>query len=528
MTDQHPGYREDWDITSEAGSLCFASAIYSRLVGGEQDEATFQWLAKYLRANAAPQHISAMTDQHQHRASINLNDDVKVKLTDYGRDLLAKKRLTRQPDEAGYIKFQLWELMNIFGSYVCNGCSIPCNGCSIPFTFNRILLAPFDSAMTDQHQHRATPEQWAKVKGYAPGLEVCSCLIELRDRIQLLEATQHAHIEAKASEAGARCAVEQLRSKPGSWQPIKTETTYGSDAAIPELSEHRAPDEWLLHSYKVGPAEPVEDWGKGFTQVRTPDPAAGAQVGRSSAAVDRVLALQDQIRDGSLTLPEALKKINGDDQPVQQFIAKYLFTAGNIQQDSFCYDPSDSNSVSFDIAKFEPVNGCLKPGDGIKIAHRWGELPASDVYSTINYKVVSVSETENRAWTIRAVRVGTSDSEPAPTADDLDAVAAAGAQVGRSSAAVDQVLALQDQIRDGSLSLADALKEIGASEPAKDPFRRPSLADTLADTHHCSFFNTSVLIRAFKDWLTQEGKAPLAMRELLEAQAQIAESDPHA
>jgi hypothetical protein len=415
MTDQHPGYREDWDITSEAGSLCFASAIYSRLVGGEQDEATFQWLAKYLRANAAPQHISAMTDQHQ---------------------------------------------------------------------------------------HRATPEQWAKVKGYAPGLEVCSCLIELRDRIQLLEATQHAHIEAKASEAGARCAVEQLRSKPGSWQPIKTETTYGSDATTPELSQS-----------DVKAAE--MEWARTAPGMR-------------SDATDQVLALQDQIRDGSLTLPEALKKINGDDQPVQQFIAKYLFTAGNIQQDSFCYDPSDSNSVSFDIAKFEPVNGCLKPGDGIKIAHRWGELPASDVYSTINYKVVSVSETENRAWTIRAVRVGTSDSEPAPTADDLDAVAAAGAQVGRSSAAVDQVLALQDQIRDGSLSLADALKEIGASEPAKDPFRRPSLADTLADTHHCSFFNTSVLIRAFKDWLTQEGKAPLAMRELLEAQAQIAESDPHA
>ena len=51
MTD---AYREDWDITSEEGSLCFASAIYSRLVGGEQDEATLQWLAKYLRANAAP------------------------------------------------------------------------------------------------------------------------------------------------------------------------------------------------------------------------------------------------------------------------------------------------------------------------------------------------------------------------------------------------------------------------------------------------------------------------------------------
>jgi hypothetical protein len=293
--------------------------------------------------------------------------------------------------------------------------------------------------MTDQHQHRATPEQWAltdliELRDRIQSLETHIAVMEplvartqaatgsalhlaaeiskLGHRVEALEATQHAHIEAKAAEAGARCAVEQLRSKPGSWQPLKVETTYGSDASIPKLSEHRAPDEWLLHSYKVGPAEPVEDWGKGFTQVRTPDPAAGAQVGRSSAAVDRVLALQDQVRDGTLTLAKALKEINGDDQPVQQFIAKYLFTDGDILQDSFCYDPSDSNSVSFDIANLEPVNGCLKPGDNIKIAHRWGELPASGVYSTINYKVVSVSETENRAWTIRAVRVDTSDSEP--------------------------------------------------------------------------------------------------------------------
>jgi hypothetical protein len=285
MTDQHPSYREDWDITSEEGSLCFASAIYSRLVGGEQDEATFQWLAKYLRANAAPHHISAMTDQHQ---------------------------------------------------------------------------------------HRATPEQWAITEAML-GYATRSCLIELRDRIEALEAAQHAH-------------------------------------AITGPTDQ-------LHSYKVGPAEPVEDWGKGFTQVRTPDPAAGAQVGRSSAAVNQVLALQDQIRDGSLTLAEALKDINGDDQPVQQFIAKYLFTDGNILQDSFCCDPSDSNSVSFDIAKFEPVNGCLKPGDGIKIAHRLGEVPASGVYSTINYKVASVSKVDDGVWAVRAVRVDTSDSEPAPTAD---------------------------------------------------------------------------------------------------------------
>jgi hypothetical protein len=53
--------------------------------------------------------------------------------------------------------------------------------------------------MTDQHQHRATPEQ-IRSRG-------------LLYRIEALEATQHAHIEAKA-----RCAVEQMRSRPGSWQ----------------------------------------------------------------------------------------------------------------------------------------------------------------------------------------------------------------------------------------------------------------------------------------------------------------------
>jgi hypothetical protein len=63
MTDT---YRESWDIRSEDGSLCFASAIYSRLVGGEQDESTLQWLAQYLRANATPHHHQPpMTNQHR-------------------------------------------------------------------------------------------------------------------------------------------------------------------------------------------------------------------------------------------------------------------------------------------------------------------------------------------------------------------------------------------------------------------------------------------------------------------------------
>jgi hypothetical protein len=158
--------------------------------------------------------------------------------------------------------------------------------------------------MTDQHQHRATPEQWALTESRGVGVyATSSCLIELRDRIQSLET----HI------AVMEPLVARTQAATGSALHLAAEISkLGHRVEALEAAQHAhaitGPAD-QLHSYKVGPAEPVDDWGKGFTQVRTPDPAAGAQVGRSSAAVDRVLALQDQIRDGSLTLAEALKKI---------------------------------------------------------------------------------------------------------------------------------------------------------------------------------------------------------------------------
>ena len=59
--------------------------------------------------------------------------------------------------------------------------------------------------MTDQHQHRATPEQWALIENRACCRRVSvyatsSCLIELRDRIKLLEAAQHAHPITKPTD----------------------------------------------------------------------------------------------------------------------------------------------------------------------------------------------------------------------------------------------------------------------------------------------------------------------------------------
>jgi hypothetical protein len=186
----------------------------------------------------------------QHRAlmpaQFNLNDDVKVKLTDHGRDLLAKKRLTRQPDEAGYNRFQLWELMNIFGEHFYNGCSIP-------FEFNRILLAPFNPAMNDQH--RADPRLWAAAKKWgANTMDMANCILELRDRVEALEGQ-----------------YETQRQATLAW---------GKD-----VDNH---SRW------------IDDHLKRIMALEA------GQKTKPSPAVDRVRDLQDQIRDGSLTLAEAL------------------------------------------------------------------------------------------------------------------------------------------------------------------------------------------------------------------------------
>jgi len=60
--DDH-GYREDWDMTTEEGSMCFASWIHTNLVGGEQKESDLTWLANYLRVNSSACRARAFLDQ---------------------------------------------------------------------------------------------------------------------------------------------------------------------------------------------------------------------------------------------------------------------------------------------------------------------------------------------------------------------------------------------------------------------------------------------------------------------------------
>ena len=70
----------------------------------------------------------------------NLNDNVKVKLTERGKAILDMKLAervrrwncenrcpyqSRPTDASGYIEFRMWELMHEFGVNVYNGCQPP-------------------------------------------------------------------------------------------------------------------------------------------------------------------------------------------------------------------------------------------------------------------------------------------------------------------------------------------------------------------------------------------------------------------
>lgn len=126
-------------------------------------------------------------------------------------------------------------------------------------------------------EHRATPEQWTQQEKWVRlrphDADDSSCILELRARVEALEATQHAHADtSRLTDEERRAAVEGL-SDPGSWQPLRTEITYGeAHAHAQELVRYLSMDQL------------------------DPSPAA-----------ERVCDLQERIRDGSLTLAEALE-----------------------------------------------------------------------------------------------------------------------------------------------------------------------------------------------------------------------------
>lgn len=69
------------------------------------------------------------------KVSMNINDIIKVKLTDKGKEIIQKdyaRLISLYPtldikpcyveDEDGYIEFQMWDFMRLYGSHFYVGC----------------------------------------------------------------------------------------------------------------------------------------------------------------------------------------------------------------------------------------------------------------------------------------------------------------------------------------------------------------------------------------------------------------------
>lgn len=66
---------------------------------------------------------------------ININENINVRLTPQGQELIRKHyatyNVTWHPNADGWYKFQLWDLMNIFGPHLYAGCRVPFEDCDI-------------------------------------------------------------------------------------------------------------------------------------------------------------------------------------------------------------------------------------------------------------------------------------------------------------------------------------------------------------------------------------------------------------
>jgi hypothetical protein len=90
------------------------------------------------------------------------------------------------------------------------------------------------------NQHRATPEQWERITdpGGAPSW---ACILELRARIEALEAAQQDKLDRLIALDREDPTPDAAMPKLRAWCPLNIETTYGSEAAADAAQILRAP-----------------------------------------------------------------------------------------------------------------------------------------------------------------------------------------------------------------------------------------------------------------------------------------------
>jgi hypothetical protein len=104
--------------------------------------------------------------------------------------------------------------------------------------------------------HKATPEQWKSTEKWGAlsaesASSLDSCLLELRDRIALLEATQHAHADASRMSDAEREQFYAELARPARIEALKTAASAPPDH-VADASKMVATDEELYKLWDRG------------------------------------------------------------------------------------------------------------------------------------------------------------------------------------------------------------------------------------------------------------------------------------
>jgi hypothetical protein len=70
------------------------------------------------------------------------------------------------------------------------------------------------------NQHRLTPAQWESIELYAEDNAYDACFLELRARIEALEATQHAHVDTSHLTDAKRKQIQEELARPATFAEL--------------------------------------------------------------------------------------------------------------------------------------------------------------------------------------------------------------------------------------------------------------------------------------------------------------------
>jgi len=123
-------------------------------------------------------------------------------------------------------------------------------------------------------EHEATPEQWAEVEGYGDPLDPspiagCSCLLELRARVEALEAAQPKQI---TQEELAKLIAQPARVVPlatASAGSLVERVGIAIDSAEYDESEHRWDEARAARRPTPKPPSLKEQALKGLTRIES-------------------------------------------------------------------------------------------------------------------------------------------------------------------------------------------------------------------------------------------------------------------